>query len=190
MHYRKPPPHPAGRRRSQQCLSLLILAGMACGSMHALPRAGTCSAAAAPSCETEATSQYLSSIGAPTLRLREADAASEFTSHIAPGIALPNGGPAAAIRVDASTAPASEFHHAPALPQTRTSPCIAQPAPPTNPPDDICLPARSDDFLPPLQSPSGSVQPGGVNIFVLVPRDPTASAMLPLSSATYSQTPK
>lgn len=54
--------------------------------------------------------------------------------------------------------------------------------------DEIRPQARAEDFLPYFQIPAGGAN--DVNVIVPVPRAPATPSSLPLSSATYTQTPR
>jgi len=144
-----------------------------------------------------APTPYLAALGSPALRFQEAAPLPEIIKRpvIAPKEPLvaekpsPNSvsvqNPPAA--VSSSEATRASVDNPPAQ-ETETEAAAPKRTPPAILPDENHPQARPEDFLPFFQIPAG--KPGEATVIVPVPRAPAAPASLPLSSATYTQTPR
>lgn len=192
MNQREPTAAPIGAGQALPCLALLLL------SLLVAVRAWSRPLLSGPAAIVQ-TKPYLVALGAPPLRFQE----------IAPPPDLVTRPPAAAPPVPATadsetSPPNTTSSQAPAalpvstpventdLPSTAEAATEETPAPVRTPPeiirDELRPQARPEDFLPFFQIPVS--QPSDVNVVVPVPRTPATSTPLPLSSATYTQTPR
>lgn len=195
MNHREPTSVPKGPGWTLSCLALL------------LPLLSGAPAFARPLLPTQAgltrPKPYLVAHGAPPLRFHEpAPAAGLVIRPPIPGasrpatvdttvdenlesISAPLSGESISFPNPSPLENESEIHD-PIEPEGLTSAPHRTPRPIL--PDEMRPQARPEDFLPFFQIPAA--QPGDVNVFVPAPRAPAAPSSLPLSSATYTQTPR
>jgi hypothetical protein len=145
---------------------------------------------------------YLAFVGGPPLRFQEAPPPRDLSTHLAAGApphpaaeAPPDAPAALAASVDpkpavtvAAVPPAPDkATPSPGVPATPETAASLKTPPPSILPDDARPAIRPEDFLPYFQIP-GSGKPGGMNLLVPVPTSGApAPALLPPSSATYTQ---
>lgn len=197
MNFREPPLLPVGARRLWRCISLLLLPAFAPKAGHSLSRTGATPVLVYETPGPEAV-PYLPTVGAPPLRFKRATPPPDLTVR-PPAAAPPNPVPPPAEAPAPSSPPAileSPTIAASTPPSSTTTAPNPDPEPPvreTAPailPDDSRPPVRTEDFLPYFQLPGAGRTPGDVNVIVPGTFTPPASATLPPSSATYTQTPK
>jgi hypothetical protein len=194
MNHCEPTSAPRGAGQTFPCLALLLLPLLS--GVHA-------SAWPLPSLQAGLTQQkpYLVALGAAPLRFQES--APEAALAIRPP---KPGAPRLPSPDTLSGNPEAMAHSSPELPANSTSSLIAHDSVAKTPietevspslpnktplpilPDETHAQARPEDFLPFFQIPV--TQPGEVNVIVPVPRAPAVPSSLPLSSATYTQTPR
>jgi hypothetical protein len=195
MNHREPTSEPKGPGRTFPCLALLLL-----------PLLSGVSASARPLLPVQAglthPKPYLVALGSPSLRFQDpAPAAGLATRPPKPGAPRPSAPDVSAENLASSLAPLSELPspsstdspisnsldgNDPSATESSSSTPTRTPRPIL--PDEMRPQARPEDFLPFFQIPAA--QSGDVSVFVPVPRAPAAPASLPLSSATYTQTPR
>ena len=194
MNHREPTSVPKGTGRALPCLALLLL-----------PLMSGVRASARPQLPIDAglTQQkpYLVALGAPPLRFQEPAPTADLV------VRPPKPGTPRAPSLDTSAGNSEAMaHSSPELssnnkssltahasvanPSTEAEVSLSTPAKTPLPilPDETRSQARAEDFLPFFQIPA--TQPGDVTVVVPVPRAPAAPSPLPLSSATYTQTPR
>ncbi|MEO7597437.1 MAG: hypothetical protein ABIV50_00790 [Opitutus sp.] len=194
MNYREPTSTSYGVGRAFACLALLLLPLLSGAHASAWPQL------LPPAGLTQPTT-YLVALGAPPLRFQEA------ASTVALATRPPIPGSSRIATVDTSSAELdvslrpelekpADFHAA-LTAQESVSPLASEAEPSTRRqakvpmpilPDETRSQARPEDFLPFFQIPA--TQPGDVNVIVSAPRAPANPSSLPLSSATYTQTPR
>lgn len=188
MNHREPPHLPVDSRRALHLVALLLLPALAPTHTLATARMGAIAD----------SSPYLLAVGAPGLRFREAppppnlskrppagappvpngEASPPAVASNRPDVLLASPPPASSAEGVDSTKPASQ----PSNPQ--------QPPPAAIIPDDTRLNVRPEDFLPFFQIPGSAAVPVGVNVIAPVPQAAPTAATIPVSSATYTQTPR
>lgn len=141
---------------------------------------------------------YLGAIGAPGLRFREPESIAEWVARPA-AVGPPIAG-LTPVEVSVAIANAAAAHEAPnpaptlirgiVRPKAAAPPVSARGTPPAILPDDTRPQVHAEDFLPFFQIPGASGPPGEVNLVLPLPPGRPAPSPLPLSSATYSQTPR
>ena len=194
MNQREPTSAPKGVGQALPRLTLLLLPLLS----------GVCASAQPHFILQSALKQqtpYIVALGAPALRFQEPAPAAELA--IRPPI--PNAPrPAATESSSSNLDPIPRQNQemastSPSLPSSSpsasTHETIEEPAvsAPTRTPlpilaDEMRPQARAEDFLPFFQIPAGGAN--DVNVIVPVPRAPATPSSLPLSSATYTQTPR
>ncbi len=193
MNQQKPPHLAVDTCRALQFAALLLLPAYA----------PTHSKATGPRGSSEST-PYLVALGAAPLRFREEAPPPNFTKRPPAGAsplpsdevsaAVPpltglNSAAAASVRPDVilpASPPASERNDGTAPFRVNNPP----PPPPAIIPDDTRPAVRPEDFLPFFQLPGSGPGSSGVRVIVPVPMNaPNAAIPLPVSSATYNQTP-
>lgn len=192
MNQREPTSVPQCTGWTSPCLALLLLSLLS-GARALAHQQPVIRAPALP-----AERPYLVALGAPPLRFQE--------SGPAPGLAVRPPKPGAPPPEPADSAPAlsealahSTSEYSPTMEHSRSESAEASINPESSPtppvrtsrpilPDDVRPQARAEDFLPFFQIPV--TQSGDINLVVPVPRAPAAASSLPLSSATYTQTPR
>ena len=193
MNHREPPHLPVETRRALHYIALLLLPGLAPTHTHATGRTratGQLIALAADS------TPYLLAVGAPPLRFREAAPPSQFTQRPPAGASPLPGVEASVIpplkRPDALVAqpPAATAAAADSTKLDSTSATNPQPSTPAIIPDDTTPTVRPEDFLPFFQVPGSANAPAGVSVIAPVPQAPRTPAAIPVSSATYTQSPR
>jgi hypothetical protein len=194
MNHREPTSEPSGPGWTFPCLALLLLPLLSGVSASAGPL-GTVSSGLTHQ------KPYLVALGSPTLRFQEpappADLAIRPPKPGSPRLTV-----ADTAAEDPATTIATTTEQPSSLPVDSAAldslsvsdPAVAEgsstPAKTPRPilPDEMRPQARAEDFLPFFQIPAA--ESGDVSVFVPVPRAPAAPASLPLSSATYTQTPR
>jgi hypothetical protein len=192
MNHRETTSVPLGAVSALLCMALLLpVTGFARGC----PLAGVQSAAMLVQ-----EHPYLASVGAPALRFAEAPQPPEMLQRpsLSPApvaaatsdVTLPESLSSVQQPTD-SVATSSN----PSTASTKSTANVAvgeQPAashtPPPIIPDEVRPRVRPEDFLPFFQIPVS--QPGDVNVVVPAARSAPAPATIPISSATYTQTPR
>lgn len=192
MNHSKPPHLPVDYRRVLQLAALLLIPAYA--PTHSKP--------AGPRGTSEST-PYLVALGSSPLRFREEAPTPIFAkppAAAAPRIQADDANAVQAIAESNSTAAASVRPDVilPAQKTTDELDEVAAPARANNPPppppaiipDDTRPAVRPEDFLPFFQLPGSGSAPADVRVIVPVPGNvPTSAIRLPISSATYNQTP-
>ena len=186
MNHREPPHLPVDSCRALHYVALLLLPALA--PTHTL-------ATARPGVAVD-SSPYLLAVGAPPLRFREAPPPPNLSKRPPAGAPpVPTGeasaSAAASHRPDVLLAPspassaAAGDSNKPAAPNSNP-----QPPPAVIIPDDTRPNVRPEDFLPFFQIPGSAHAPVGVNVIAPVPQTAPTTVTLPVSSATYTQTPR
>lgn len=195
MNHREPTSVPKGPGRTLLCLALLLplMSGAPAFAGPLLPPQG----------RLTQHKPYLVARGAPPLRFHEPAPTAELVVRPPiPGASRPADtdtpadenleGAAASLSTESTSFPSpsaleneSETHD-PIQSEGLSSAPTRTPRPIL--PDEMRPQARPEDFLPFFQIPAA--HPGDVNVFVPAPRAPAAPSSLPLSSATYTQTPR
>jgi hypothetical protein len=185
MNHRKPPQLPVESRRALHFLALLLLPTLALTPTHATGRVGAAS-----------SSPYLLAVGAPPLRFREtplppksvtrppAGASPVLNGEVSTPTVAPNRPDVLLAPPPASLAAADD----PSKPAAQ--PSLPQPPPAAIIPDDTRPNVRPEDFLPFFQLPGTANAPVGVTVIAPVPQAAPTPATLPVSSATYTQSPR
>ncbi len=187
MNHREPPHLPVDSCRPLHFVALLLLPALAPTHTLATARMGT----------VADSSPYLLAVGAPALRFREVPPPPNFSRRPPAGAPpVPNGeAPAQAVashRPDvllASPPPASSVEGADST-KPASQPFNPQPPPAAIIPDDTRPTVRPEDFLPFFQIPGSAPAPVGVTVIAPVPQAAPTAATIPVSSATYTQTPR
>ncbi|MBC7368192.1 MAG: hypothetical protein H7343_15495 [Undibacterium sp.] len=185
MNHREPPHLPVDSCRALQFVALLLMPALAPTHTHATGRLGAADSA-----------PYLLAVGAPMLRFREALPPPNLTKRSPAGAPpVPNGEVSALTvppnRPDVLLAPPSATSAAAGDPTKPASqPSNPQPTPAAIIPDDTRPNVRPEDFLPFFQIPGSASAPVGVNVIAPVPQSAPTPATIPVSSATYTQTPR
>ncbi len=185
MNHREPPQLPVATCRALHVLALLLLPALAPTHTHATGRVGAAD-----------SSPYLLAVGAPPLRFREAQlppksgtrppagASPVPTGEVSAPTAAPNRPDVLLAPPPASVAAADD----PGKPAPqRPNP---QPPPAAIIPDDTRPNVRPEDFLPFFQLPGTAHAPVGVTVIAPVPQAAPTPATLPVSAATYTQSPR
>lgn len=178
MHDRNSSPKPARPCRTAQCLALLILTGATSEATSTTHDSNPFPISAQARYSTPAT-QYLSAIGAPLLRVRDAHF---IAAPIAPS---PAGIPAL------PTNPSPNDGVAPAIarPREPTPPILPHLQSPSAPPRFIpqIAPVNLSSISPAIRDVA---QPDRIKLITAEPAGAPAPAVLPPSSATYFQIEK
>jgi hypothetical protein len=189
MNHREPPHLPAGVRRALRCLSLLLVPAMTLDEGHA----GTRLRSMVPS-GTDSP-PYLPILGAPSIRIEEALPPPDLVTR--PAAAAPPVPALTPTESSVAVANADAARSTVVAPEQPVEEKVAPPAPaaPTRTPapilpDSLHPVARPEDFLPYFQIPGTAKQPGDVTILAPGAGSAPASAPIPPSSATYTQTPR
>jgi hypothetical protein len=193
MNHSKPPHLAVDYRRVLQIAALLLIPAYA--PTHSKP--------SGPRSASEST-PYLVALGASPLRFREEAPPPSFAKRPAaasPPMPADDIANAALALAGSNTTAAASIRPDVILPAQKTAaerddgsaPFRANNSPPSPPaiiPDDSRPAVRPEDFLPFFQLPGSGSAPAEVRVIVPVPRSVPASAIpLPVSSATYNQTP-
>ena len=193
MNHSKPPRLPVDYRRVLQLAALLLVPAYA--PTHSKP--------SGPRGTSEST-PYLVALGASPLRFREEAPPPSFVIRPAaasPPLSSDDVANAAQLLAGSNSTTAASVRPDVILPVQKTAaerddgsaPFRANNLPPPPPaiiPDDTRPAVRPEDFLPFFQLPGSGLAPADVRVIVPVPWNAPASASpLPVSSATYIQTP-
>lgn len=191
MNHRETTSVPFGAVSALLCMALLL---PTTGFARGCPLAGTPSAAMLVQ-----DHPYLVSVGAPSLRFAEPPPPPEAlqrpnlspapiasTSDVIPPESLAS----SSLPTDStatSGTPSTAIAKPSANNTTGEQPAASRTPPPIIP-DEVRPRVRPEDFLPFFQIPVS--QPGDVNVVVPAARSASAPATIPISSATYTQTPR
>jgi hypothetical protein len=194
MNHREPTSEPSGPGWTFPCLALLLLPLLSGVSASAGPL-GTVSSGLTHQ------KPYLVALGSPSLRFQEPAPLADLTIRPPkPGSPRPTLAdtpaeiPATTVAGTTEQTSSTSVDSAVSDPLDVNDPTGAEASstaaktPRPILPDEMRPQARPEDFLPFFQIPAA--QSGDVSVFVPVPRAPAAPASLPLSSATYTQTPR
>lgn len=187
MNQRETTSAPSGAGSALLCTALLLL------PLTGFSRGCPLLAAALVATSVQAH-PYLATIGAPALRFGEPPAPPEILQR--PVVTAPVPGPASSDVTLLDPTPSSTLaentnNQPDPSPATSSKPANeAAPlrTPPPIIPDDLHPRVRAEDFLPFFQIPVS--RPGDVNVVVPGARAAAAPATVPISSATYTQTPR
>ena len=196
MNLREPPHLSVRRYRALRCLSLLLLTALGPKAVHSLPRSRSISDLPTGVPRPDDT-PYLLTLGAPPLRFQQAPPPPDLVTR------PPAGAPPvpALTPTEVTVAQANAAAAQPNLATARLEPTVAKfkpagkavpakPIPPSILPDDTRPAVHAEDFLPFFQIPGTARSAGDVNVIVPASLDAPATAPLPPSSATYTQTLK
>jgi len=189
MNHREPPHLPVDSCRPLQIMALLLLPALA--PMHTLATSRMGSVAN--------SSPYLLAVGAPALRFREPPPSPNFSKRPPANASPATDGEAssqavASHRPDVLLALPPPTSSAEGANSTNPASQPSNPQPPPLPapiiPDDTRPNVRPEDFLPFFQIPGSAAVPVGVTVIAPVPQAAPTTATIPVSSATYTQTPR
>jgi hypothetical protein len=194
MNHREPTSVPKGPGPTFPCLALLLLPLLSGVSAFARPLLP-------PQAGLTQQKPYLVALGAPPLRFQVPVPATELATRPKPSASRSSTADASANDIETTLAPRAEepsspsdadpiAHEDAASESSQSEISTLPPARTPRPilPDEMRPQARPEDFLPFFQIPAA--QSGDVSVFVPVPHAPATPPPLPLSSATYTQTPR
>lgn len=189
MNHRETTSVPFGAVSALLCMALLL---PTTGFARGCPLAGTPSAAMLVQ-----DHPYLVSVGAPSLRFAEPPPEALQRPNLSPApiastsdVIPPESLASSSLPTDStatSGTPSTAIAKPSANNTTGEQPAASHTPPPIIP-DEVRPRVRPEDFLPFFQIPVS--QPGDVNVVVPAARSASAPATIPISSATYTQTPR